>query len=58
RSKADWLAKGISMLQMTWLIINVIVRGTTGLPITQLEISASAFAVMAIGIYMANWWKP
>ncbi|KAG6356943.1 hypothetical protein INS49_014818 [Diaporthe citri] len=58
RSKADWLAKGVSMLQITWLIINVLVRGVTGLPVTQLEISAFAFAVMAIGIYVANWWKP
>ncbi|POS73307.1 hypothetical protein DHEL01_v208303 [Diaporthe helianthi] len=58
RSKADWLAKGISILQITWLIINVTVRGFTGLPVTQLEISAFAFSVMAIGIYMANWWKP
>lgn len=58
RSKADWLAKGISMLQISWLIINVVVRGITGLPVTQLEISAFAFSVMAIGIYVANWWKP
>lgn len=58
RSKADWLAKGVSMLQITWLIINVLARGVTGLPVTQLEISAFAFAVMAIGIYVANWWKP
>lgn len=58
RSKADWLAKGISILQITWLIINVMVRASTGLPVTQLEISAFAFSVMAIGIYMANWWKP
>jgi hypothetical protein len=58
RSKADWLAKGVSILQITWLIVNVAVRGFGGLPVTQLEISAFAFAVMAIGIYMANWWKP
>jgi hypothetical protein len=58
RSKADWLAKGISILQITWLIVNVFVRALTGLPVTQLEISAFAFAVMAIGIYIANWWKP
>lgn len=58
RSKADWLAKGISIIQITWLIFNVTVRGMTGLPVTQLEIAAFAFAVMAIGIYVANWWKP
>lgn len=58
KSKADWFAKGISILQITWTILNVTVRGVTGLPATQLEITAFAFAVMAIGIYLANWWKP
>lgn len=58
KSKADWFAKGISILQITWTILNVTVRGVTGLPSTQLEITAFAFAVMAIGIYLANWWKP
>lgn len=58
KSKADWFAKGISILQITWTILNVTVRGVTGLPVAQLEITAFAFAVMAIGIYLANWWKP
>ncbi|KAJ4411359.1 hypothetical protein N0V82_009011 [Gnomoniopsis sp. IMI 355080] len=58
KSKADWLLKGIAILQIIWLILNITVRGITGLPITQLEIATIAFAVIAIFTYLANWWKP
>jgi hypothetical protein len=58
KSKADWLLKGIAILQITWLILSVAVRGTTGLPVIQLEIATIAFAVFAIATYAANLWKP
>ncbi|KAJ4388154.1 hypothetical protein N0V93_008760 [Gnomoniopsis smithogilvyi] len=58
KSKADWLIKGIAVLQIIWLVLNVITRGITGLPVTQLEIATVAFATMAIFTYLANWWKP
>lgn len=58
KSKADWLVKGIAILQITWIVLSVIVRRTYGLPITQLEIATIAFSVMAVLIYLANWWKP
>ncbi|KAK0751441.1 hypothetical protein B0T18DRAFT_435790 [Schizothecium vesticola] len=52
------LLKGIAILQIIWLILSVAVRGTTGLPVTQLEIATIAFAVFAIATYAANLWKP
>lgn len=58
KSKADWLLKSLAVLQITWIIINVIVRHTTGLPISQIEIATMAFAIIAVMIYLANWWKP
>ena len=58
KSKADWLLKAIAILRITWLILSVAVRGTTGLPVTQLEIATIAFAVFAIATYAANLWKP
>ncbi|KAK2596001.1 hypothetical protein N8I77_013513 [Diaporthe amygdali] len=58
RSKADWLLKSLAVLQITWIIMNVIVRHITGLPISQIEIATIAFAIMAVLIYLANWWKP
>lgn len=58
KSKADWLLKSLAVLQVTWIIINVIVRYVTGLPVSQIELATVAFAIMAVLIYLANWWKP
>lgn len=58
KSKADLLAKGVAVLQITWLIFSIAIRGVWGLPITQLEIATIAFALMAIATYIVNWWKP
>ncbi|KAL3293784.1 Major facilitator superfamily domain general substrate transporter protein [Colletotrichum asianum] len=58
KSKADWLLKSLAILQIVWLVLNVIVRGVTGLAVTQLEIATAAFALMAVLTYVASWWKP
>lgn len=58
KSKADWLLKSLAILQGAWIIINVIVRHVTRLPISQIEITTVAFAIMAVLTYLANWWKP
>ncbi|TRX93761.1 hypothetical protein FHL15_005437 [Xylaria flabelliformis] len=58
KSKADWLLKFLAILQVTWLVLTVIVRGASSLPVTQLEIATVAFSVSAIATYAANWWKP
>lgn len=58
KAKADWFLKSIAVAQISWLILSVIVRAVRKLPISQLEICASAFAVLAIATYFANWPKP
>lgn len=58
KSKANWLVKGFAVLQITWIILSVIVRHINELPISQIEIATIAFSVMAIFIYLVNWWKP
>ncbi|KXH48318.1 hypothetical protein CNYM01_08946 [Colletotrichum nymphaeae SA-01] len=57
-SKADWVLKGLAIAQISWLILNVIVRSFLHLPVTQLEVATISFAAMAILSYMVNWWKP
>lgn len=58
KSKADWLSKGLAILQGLWFIFNVIARHVAGLSITPIEIATVAFSIMAVLIYLANWWKP
>jgi hypothetical protein len=58
QSKADVLLRTLAVLQITWIILTVLVRGVTGLPLTQLEIATLAFSIFAILTYAANWWKP
>ncbi|KAI0185454.1 hypothetical protein EV127DRAFT_441513 [Xylaria flabelliformis] len=58
KSKADWLLKFFAILQVTWLVLTVIVRGANSVPVTQLEIATVAFSISAIATYAANWWKP
>lgn len=58
KSKADWLLKTLSVLQISWLILTVLARFALELPLTQLEIVTLAFSVFAIATFIANWWKP
>ncbi|KAF3023599.1 hypothetical protein E8E14_012058 [Neopestalotiopsis sp. 37M] len=58
KSKADWLLRSLSVLQISWLILSVISRGVSSLPLTQFEIATLAFSVFAIATFLANWWKP
>ncbi|KAI1393659.1 uncharacterized protein F4822DRAFT_20274 [Hypoxylon trugodes] len=58
KSKVDWLLRCLTVLQVAWLVLTVLVRGVEGLPVTQLEIATMAFSILAIATYGANWWKP
>ena len=58
RSKGDYLSKGVVLLQMSWFIIQCIVRAAYGLAITELEVVTLTFAVLS-GITYHLWWhKP
>lgn len=52
------MLKSLAVLQVVWIIVNVIIRYATRLPVAQIKIATVAFAIMAVLIYLANWWKP
>ena len=58
KSKADSLLKLFAVSQMSWLVLSVVVRGITRLPVTQLGIATIAFSVLAIATCLANLSKP
>jgi hypothetical protein len=57
KNKADWLLKSIVVAQILWLLLSVIVRAAKKLPISQVEICTTAFAILAVATYFANWAK-
>jgi hypothetical protein len=58
KSKASAFIKLIALIQISWIVIQILVRTGRKLAVTQLEISVLAFAVCAIFIYALNWQKP
>lgn len=58
RSKSDWLAKSLVLIQTSWFVIQCIARAAAHLPITELELVTLAYATMSFGIYLAWWDKP
>lgn len=58
KSKSDGLVKLIAILQVLWLVIQLIARAIQNLPFTQLEITTFAFAATAIIIYSIDFIKP
>ncbi|EPE32599.1 hypothetical protein GLAREA_07733 [Glarea lozoyensis ATCC 20868] len=58
KSKGDAFVKGTTVLQVLWLIIQVIVRGARDMPVSQLEISVIAFTACALLTYSFSWSKP
>lgn len=57
-SNSDSLVKTLALVQVIWLIVQVIVRSTNKLPISQLEVLALAFAVFSLFTYGFLWPKP
>ena len=58
RSKSDWLAKTIALLQTLWFVTQCIARGVENLPTTELEIVTLAYTAINIGMFIAWWDKP
>lgn len=58
RAKSDTFTKIIAIVQISWNALQVIVRGTRGLAISQLELAVIAFSLCAIIIYVLQWSKP
>ncbi|KAL6689611.1 hypothetical protein J3F84DRAFT_354077 [Trichoderma pleuroticola] len=58
KSKSDGLVKIIAVLQVLWLVVQLIVRTIDNLHFTQLEITTVAFAATAVIIYSIDFIKP
>lgn len=58
KSKGDGFTKLITVAQIFWLVISVIMREARGLASSQLEILTLAFAAVAVLTYLAQWNKP
>ncbi|PVH84281.1 hypothetical protein DL98DRAFT_584848 [Cadophora sp. DSE1049] len=58
KSKGDFIVKATAVIQVSWLVIQVIVRAKRNLPISQLEITACAFAACTFLTYGILWSKP
>src|SRR5271170_7096299 len=58
RSKSDWLAKTIALLQTLWFVTQCIARSIEHLPTTELEIVTLAYTVINVGMLIAWWDKP
>lgn len=58
KSKGDYFVKGTAVVQVLWLLVQVIIRHFKGLPTSQLEIFVLAFSVCAIITYILSWEKP
>ncbi|KAK0471328.1 hypothetical protein IW261DRAFT_1512674 [Armillaria novae-zelandiae] len=58
KSKGDAFSKTISILQLSWFIVQCVARANQHLPITLLEMSALAFTGLSIITYLLWWYKP
>ncbi|KAF8142788.1 hypothetical protein K438DRAFT_1634816, partial [Mycena galopus ATCC 62051] len=58
KSKGDSLSKGAALLQGLWFVTQCIARRAQRLPITELEITTLAFAVVNVFTWLLWWSKP
>lgn len=58
QSKSDSLTKAFALIQVIWLVLQLIARQTEGLPSAQLEIAVLGFAACSFFTYIASWNKP
>ncbi|CAG7853038.1 SubName: Full=Uncharacterized protein {ECO:0000313/EMBL:CCA75392.1} [Serendipita indica DSM 11827] len=58
RSKNDWVAKSLVLIQTTWFIGQCIGRKAQGLILTELEVITIAYSLVNVAIYIVWWEKP
>jgi hypothetical protein len=58
KNKSDSLVRLVAVVQIAWMVIQIIVRASRHLAISQLEIAVIAFATCATIMYGLNWEKP
>jgi hypothetical protein len=57
-NKGDALVKFLAVIQVSWLIIQLIARKIAGLPSSQLEIATLAFSASSLITYLLFWNRP
>ncbi|KAJ7151294.1 hypothetical protein C8R43DRAFT_1067483 [Mycena crocata] len=58
KSKSDALSKGVALVQGLWFTTQCIARVHQHLPVSELEVTTLAFAIVNIFIYAMWWGKP
>ena len=58
KSKADFVAKTVAIIQTLWFVLQVINRAIQGLTMTELEFTMLAHMVLNFFIYWCWWNKP
>jgi hypothetical protein len=58
KGKSDILARVLAICQTLWLVVQMIVRASRHLEVSQLEIGTAAFTSCAVMIYALTWHKP
>ncbi|KAG2359788.1 hypothetical protein BDR07DRAFT_1291493 [Suillus spraguei] len=58
KSKNNTISKGLTILQVTWFVLQLITRAIYHLEITQLEVGTLAFSVLSFLTYALWWDKP
>lgn len=56
RSKADFLGKAITCLQILWFLAQIVARHTEGMVISPLELSTVGYVLLAV-VATCFWWK-
>src|SRR5262249_24572891 len=58
RNKGDFLVKGVTVLQIAWLIAQLITRAARQLPVSQLEVTTLSYSICAIMTFAIIFSKP
>ncbi|KAF8861684.1 hypothetical protein BDZ45DRAFT_647304 [Acephala macrosclerotiorum] len=58
KSKGDFFVKATAVVQVSWMIVQTIVRGARGLAVSQLEIAVLAYSACTIITYILYLKKP
>jgi len=58
KGNSDFLIKFLAVVQVTWQIIQLIIRWKRGLPSSQIEVATVGFSLCAFIMYLAYWSKP
>lgn len=58
KGQGDFFAKLLAVLQLIWLVMQLITRKTLNLRPTKIEITALSFAVCSLVTYTLWFWKP